>query len=217
MYLWTCKLPLMRFAGFAWENMFVVLSPPRKGVQKVQEGAGLWYLWMDLLFTTDSTSTPRACGKETNLLAWNLMHLFLGHPRVCFTCHRVGWLRTRKFAPDAHQENWRAGWQVLERVAVLGMVYSPRVCGHKGCFSISYAPDLGHEGIWRAYKSSHKRKALLWAPGGPREHRHFISTDISCLFLSLSLNPPRGMGRRRNTKHLPVPQTLQLGEEKNLS
>lgn len=28
-----------------------------------------------------TTSTPNACGKETNSLAWNLVTLFLGHPQ----------------------------------------------------------------------------------------------------------------------------------------
>lgn len=43
----------------------------------------------------------------------------------------------------------------------VGMLCTSMVCGHKRCFSVSYIQGLGPEGIGRAYKSSHKRKALL--------------------------------------------------------
>ena len=86
------------------ENVLITLSPLTKRWPESMGGAGLWYLWIHLLFAINSASTPKAWRKETHLGARNLVKLFLGDLRVCFTCHELRCLTTTEFVPGAHQE-----------------------------------------------------------------------------------------------------------------
>lgn len=73
-------------------------------------------------------------------------------------------------------------------------------------------PSLGPEGIGRAYKSSHKRKALLWSPSARSIHTFYSHWHRPPFLLPPSLGTHPSWNTRKK-KH-PTPSCLQTLQER---